>query len=65
MNRIRWNRVWPIIAPWRWKLAGAILFVATGAGLGLLPPLILRRLIDDNLSMGRVEGIVALALALM
>ncbi len=60
--RIKWSRVWPAIAPWRWMLAGATISVIAGAGLALLPPLILRRLIDDNLSTGRVEGIFFLAL---
>jgi len=60
--RITWSRVWPVIAPWRWMLAGTIISVIAGAGLTLLPPLILRRLIDDNLSTGRVEGIFVLAL---
>jgi ATP-binding cassette, subfamily B, multidrug efflux pump len=44
-------------------LAGALLSVIVGAGLTLLPPLILRRLIDSNLAQGRVEGIFLLALA--
>ena len=44
-------------------LAGAFLSVAAGACLALLPPFILRRLIDDHLSVGRGEGIFILALA--
>ena len=37
--------------------------VAAGAGLALLPPLVLGRLIDNQLAMGQVQGILALALA--
>jgi ATP-binding cassette subfamily B protein len=51
-----------VIAPWRWLIIGAIVSAVAGAGLTLLPPLILRRLIDGNLSVGRVEGIFILAL---
>jgi ATP-binding cassette, subfamily B, multidrug efflux pump len=61
-STLTWRTVWPIISPWRWMLAVAILSVIAGAGLALLPPLILRRLIDTNLALGRVEGIFVLGL---
>jgi len=60
--RVRWSMVWPILQPWRWCLAGAVLSVVLGSVLSLLPPLALRRLIDDNLAQGRAEGLFLLAL---
>lgn len=61
-GKIEWSRLRPMIAPWRWLIIGAIASAMAGAALTLLPPLILRRLIDGNLSAGRVEGIFMLAL---
>ena len=63
MKKITWSGIWPIISPWRWVLAGSLLSVVAGAALTLLPPLILRHLIDNNLTLGQVEGIFLLALA--
>jgi ATP-binding cassette subfamily B protein len=62
MKSISWSRVWPIISPWRWVLAASLLSVIAGAGVTLLPPLILRHLIDNNLALGRAEGIPTLGL---
>ena len=62
-TRVTWGQVWPVIAPWRRLLLGAVVSVVVGAGLSLLPPLILRHLIDGNLAEGRMEGIFTLALA--
>ncbi len=59
---LRWSHVWPILAPWRWHLIGAAVSVTAGAVLALLPPLILRRIIDDNLTQGYAEGLCGLAL---
>ena len=59
---VTWARVWPIISPWRWILTGALLSVVVGAGLALLPPLILRQVIDNNLALRQSEGLFLLAL---
>jgi len=59
---VSFGKVWPIISPWRLLLAGALLSVLAGAGLSLLPPLIMRRLIDEHLVLGRTEDIFKLAL---
>ena len=58
---MRFGKVWPIIAPWRLLLAGALISVFAGAGLSLFPPLIMRRLIDEHLVPGRMENIFTLA----
>lgn len=55
--------MWPIISPWRGLLAGVVASVLAGAGLSLLPPLILRQVIDNNLALGKAEGLFLLALA--
>lgn len=59
---LHWSHVRPVLVPWKWHLIGAATSVAAGAALALLPPLVLRRLIDDNLSQGRAEGLFGLAL---
>ncbi|MBT4503712.1 MAG: ABC transporter ATP-binding protein, partial [Gemmatimonadetes bacterium] len=59
---IRFGKIWPIITPWRLLLTGALVSVLVGAGLSLFPPLIMRRLIDEHLVVGRVEDIFTLAL---
>lgn len=62
-DRVTWKKVWPVISPWRWLLVAALASAVAGGALTLLPPLILRRLIDNNLSSGQMAGIFALAVA--
>lgn len=61
-ERITFATIWPIIAPWRLPLIIALLSILAGGGLAILPPLILRRLIDNNLAQSRMDGIFELAL---
>ncbi len=62
-GEVTFKKVWPIIAPWRLLLFGALISVCAGAAFSLLPPLILRHLIDENLIPKRTEGIFTLAVA--
>ena len=58
---VTFHQVASIVLPWRWVLLGAMASVVAGAALDLVPPLVLRRLVDDNLKAGRVEGLLTLA----
>lgn len=59
---VTWGQVGSIVWPWRRVIAGALAAVAVGAALELTPSLVVRRLIDDNLKRGQVEGLATLAL---
>ena len=61
-SALKWGQVWAILFPWRWVLLPAMVSVVAGAGLALAPPLVIRRLIDQNLRLGRLEGVLTLAL---
>ena len=60
--RVSIASLWPIIAPRSGLLLGAVVGLVTSAGLSLVPPLVMRRLIDDNLTLGRYQGLGTLAL---
>ncbi len=51
-----------ILRPWRWTLAVVALFVLVGAALELVPPLVMRQIVDEHLTVGRSPGLLALAL---
>jgi len=61
-SRVTSRHLLSILAPWRGVLLAATASVAASAGLSLVPPLIIRRLIDDNLGQRRMEGLLTLAL---
>jgi len=48
--------------PWRWLLLLIAACVLLGAVLELVPPLLIRRILDEYLTKGRQEGLVLLAL---
>jgi ATP-binding cassette subfamily B protein len=56
-------QAWELVRPWRWALLGALVGVVAASGLDLVPPLIVGRLVDENLAQGRAEGLLPLALA--
>jgi ATP-binding cassette subfamily B protein len=51
-----------LVRPWQRTLAFIVLCVLCGALLELLPPLIVRRIVDDHLVPGVSEGLLVLAL---
>ncbi len=58
---VSWRQVGSIVRPWRWMLAVIAASVLLGAALELAPPLVIRRIVDDHLSLGRAEGLIVLA----
>jgi ATP-binding cassette subfamily B multidrug efflux pump len=57
-----WGEVRRLLYPWR----GQIILIALGVlmfeGLAIIPPLLLQRIVDEHLTLGRPGGILALAL---
>jgi len=57
-----WRQVRAILRPWR----GLIVLIAVGVliaeALAVVPPLLMQRIIDDHLTAGVAEGLLALAL---
>src|SRR5215471_13135541 len=51
-----------LVRPWQHTLAFIALFVLCGALLELLPPMLVRRIVDDHLVPGVSEGLLVLAL---
>ncbi|HEX2184656.1 MAG TPA: ABC transporter ATP-binding protein, partial [Chloroflexota bacterium] len=50
-----------MLAPWRAWLALVGVSVLLGAGLELVPPLLVRRIVDAHLALGRSEGLLWIA----
>src|SRR5918995_5820 len=50
-----------ILAPWRWWLALVGVSVLLGALLELVPPLLVQKIVDEHLALGRSEGLLWIA----
>lgn len=50
-----------IVRPWRRLLALVVTSVLLGAVLELVPPLVIRQVVDEHVSLGRSEGLLFLA----
>lgn len=59
---LQWRQVAFLVWPWSGHLLLVAISVVAGAVLEVLPPLITQRLIDDHITLGRVDGILRLAL---
>jgi ATP-binding cassette subfamily B protein len=55
------RRLWPYLRPDAWAFVLALMLTPATAGLSLVQPWILKRVIDDHLVPGVVEGLMALA----
>ncbi len=56
------RRLWPYLRPDAWAFAVAIALTPVTAGLGLLQPWILKKVIDEHLVPGVADGLFQLAL---
>ena len=61
-RRKAWRETLVLLAPWRGTLLLVALLVLVAAGLELVPPLVLRRVIDGHLTAGDPDGLLPLAL---
>jgi len=56
-----WSQLWAILRPWRWFLALVGVSVLLGAVLELAPPLLVKRIVDGQLTQGQSEGLLRIA----
>jgi len=67
-TKVSWGLIQRVLGyarPYRWLIVGLFVTILLGAGLTLLTPLILRRLIDTTIPTGNVQELVWLALGLL
>jgi len=56
------RRLWPFLRPDAWAFALALMLTPATAGLSLVQPWILKRVIDEHLVPGLADGLMSLAL---
>ena len=61
-GRSAWRESVGLLVPWRGQLGLVALLVLVAAGLELVPPFVLRRVIDSHLIPGNPDGLLGLAL---
>ena len=59
-NAMRQNLL-EILSPHRWVIARIAVVILLGAGLELVPPLVMQRVVDDHLTAGNADGLWARA----
>src|SRR5919108_5610439 len=55
------SQLWAMLKPWRWWLALVGVSVFLGAALELAPPLLVQKIVDGPLALGRSEGLLTIA----
>lgn len=55
------SQLWATARPWRWLIGVVAGFVLAAAIIQLIPPLIVRALVDQHLAVGRSDGLLELA----
>jgi ATP-binding cassette, subfamily B, multidrug efflux pump len=55
------RQVWAMLTPWRWSLTLVGVSVLVGAVLELVPPLLVKQIVDKHLKLGRSEGLLWVA----
>jgi ATP-binding cassette subfamily B multidrug efflux pump len=60
-GEITLRQLWVILQPWRGLLALVGVSVLLGAVLELVPPLLVKKLVDEQLALSRSEGLISIA----
>ena len=55
------SQLWAMLTPWRWSLTLVGVSVLLGAVLELVPPLLVKQIVDEHLKLGRSEGLLWIA----
>ncbi len=55
------RQLWSIVSAWRWALALIAVVVLLGAALELVPPLVIRQILDQHVALGQADGLLLLA----
>ncbi len=61
-RRATWAALGPVLRPWRGALALVALTLIAARALDLAPALIVQRVVDEHLTLGRAGGLLALGL---
>jgi ATP-binding cassette subfamily B protein len=56
------SQIWSIVRAWRRTLALIAIVVLLGSALELVPPLLIRQIVDQHVAIGQREGLLLLAL---
>jgi ATP-binding cassette, subfamily B, multidrug efflux pump len=60
-GRIPLSQLWAMLKPWRGLLALVGVSVLLGAVLELVPPLLVKKIVDEQLALGRSAGLLVIA----
>jgi ATP-binding cassette, subfamily B, multidrug efflux pump len=60
-GRMTLSQLWALLKPWRWWLTLVGVSVLLGAVFELAPPLLVQKIVDGPLTLGRSEGLLFLA----
>src|ERR1051325_10415797 len=55
------RQVWALLTSWRWTLILVGMSVLLGAVVELVPPLLVKQVVDAHLKLGRAEGLLWIA----
>jgi ATP-binding cassette subfamily B protein len=55
------SQLWTMLKPWRWSLALVGVSILLAAVLELAPPLVVKKIVDEQLRLGRPEGLLLAA----
>jgi len=55
------RQLWDMLMPWRWLLTLVGVSVLMGAVLELVPPLLVKQIVDEHLERGRSAGLLWIA----
>ena len=55
------RQLWAILTSWRWSLTLVGVSVLLGAVVELVPPLLVKQIVDEHLKLGRSEGLLGIA----
>ncbi len=55
------SQLWAMLMPWRWSLALVGVSILLAAVLELAPPLLVKKIVDEQLRLGRAEGLLLAA----
>ena len=59
------RRLWKIITPYRWQFIGGTLLLLFGVALGLIPPLLIRQIIDKAIPTHNMQLVILLAIGMI
>ena len=59
------RRLWKIVTPYRWQFIGGTILLLCGVALGLIPPLLIRQIIDKAIPTHNMQLVILLAIGMI